>query len=265
VDDDLALRDDHGAVSVLTMNRPERLNAFNPQLAAAITGRLDELAADSDIRVVILTGSGSRAFCAGADLKDRRTHSVSSVEAHVTALTNRSAADFFVRLLNFSKPIICAVNGYAIGVGFQMQLCCDVILASTTAQFRLPQVALGIMPAYGGAPRLAQWVGRGKAAEIALSGRFVGALEAERIGLVASVHEPGELLTAALALATGMAKASPLSLAMTKESLRGALEDGPLRAASAADNYRFMALAMTGESTSRHQAWREGGSYQPKS
>ena len=263
MDDHLVLRSDHGAVAVLTMNRPERLNAFNPQLAGAITGRLDELAADPGIRVAILTGAGSRAFCAGADLKDRRTHSVSSVEAHVSALANRSAADFFVRLLAFPKPIICAVNGYAIGVGFQMQLCCDVILAATTARFRLPQVSLGIMPAYGGAPRLAQWVGRGKAAEIALSGRFVDAAEGERIGLVASVHEPDRLLGAALDLATEMAKASPLSLAMTKESLRGALEDGPLRAASAADNYRFMALAMTKEATSRHQAWREGGADRP--
>lgn len=159
-------------------------------------------------------------------------------------------------MLGFPKPLICAVNGYAIGIGFQMQLCCDIIVASSTARFQLPQVQLGIMPAYGGAPRLAQWVGRGKATEIALTGRFVDAAEAERIGLAAAVHPSAELMDRTMELAGQIAEASELSVALTKQSMHAAQEDGSLRMASAGDAYRFMNLAMTRESGARHEDWR---------
>lgn len=250
-------RDDHGRVAVLTMNRPERLNAFNATVAEQLVGHLGEIRTDEAVGAVVLTGAGRRAFCAGADLQDAATHAVDSVEEHLAELEVRSAARFFTALLEFPKPLICAVHGYAVGVGFQLQLCCDVIVAATTARFQLPQVRLGIMPAYGGAPRLAQWVGRGRAAEIALSGRFVEVDEAERIGLVAAVHPPEELLSQAVELGEAIAAASPLSLQLTKESLRGALEAGPLAAASATDTYRFMSLAMTRASLTRHEDWRE--------
>lgn len=254
------LRDDHGRVAVLTINRPDRLNAFNMDVADSITSHLTTLATDDEIGVVVLTGSGTRAFCAGADLQDSSTHAVESVEGHLAELDHNSASTYFTSLLRFRKPIICAVNGYAIGVGFQMQLCCDLIVASTNAQFQLPQVKLGIMPAYGGAPRLAQWVGRGKAAEIALSGRFVSAEEAERIGLASAVYAPEELMDRTIELGAEIATASVLSLSLTKDSMRAALEEGQLQMASTADNYRFMSLAMTQESGARHADWREKGS-----
>ena len=263
---DVVLRTDFGRAAVLTISRPERLNAYNGQVGGAITRHLERIAVDPAIGACILTGEGTKAFCAGADLKDSTTHSVSAVDTHLGDMLGLNSnceeptgAAYFEALLRFPKPLICAVNGYAIGIGFQMQLCCDIIVASRTATFKLPQVTLGIMPAYGGAPRLAQWVGRGKAAEIALSGRFVGAEEAEQIGLVTRTYEPGDLLAGAVELAQSVAENSPLSLALTKESMSNVLEDGAsLGSASVGDKYRFMALSQTTVSTTQHAAWRSG-------
>ncbi len=257
--DEQVPRHDRGRVAVLTIDRPERLNAFTPDVADEIVAHLARLAVDDTIGAVVLTGSGTRAFCAGADLKDPRTHAVDSVDDHLAGLAQRSAAQFFDALLQFPKALICAVQGHAVGVGFQLQLCCDVILAATTARFRLPQVSLGIMPAYGGAPRLAQWVGRGRAAEIALTGRVVTAEEAERIGLAAAVHPPEEVLERAVELGEAIAARSPHSVALTKESLRNALEDGSLAVSSTADAYRFTLLSMTEPSRQQHAGWRDEG------
>jgi len=260
---DAALRTDRGRVAILTINRPERLNAYNDDVACGLMAHFSDIAADPGIGACVLTGAGSKAFCAGADLKNEATHRVASMDEHLSGVAGigqdvvgATGTEFFEALLSFPKPLICAVNGYAIGIGFQLQLCCDLIVASTTARFKLPQVSLGIMPAYGGAPRLAQWVGRGKAAEIALTGRFVDAEEAERIGLVASLHAPDVVLDRAVEIAEAIAANLPQSLALIKESLANGLEDGQLHAASVGDIYRFMALSQTSAALGEHESWR---------
>lgn len=256
-------RTDHGRVAILTIDRPERLNAYIPAVGSQIMAHLAACQRDSDIGAVILTGAGDRAFCAGADLKEETTHTVTSMDGHLDGIAridsgagDPTGVEFFNTLLAFPKPLICAVNGYAIGIGFQLQFCCDIILASTNAKFRLPQVALGVMPAFGGTPRLAQWVGRGRAAEIALSGRYVGVEEAERIGLVTAVYSPEELRDRALEMADTIAQNSQHSLAMIKQSLINGLEQGQLETASSADIYRFTALSQTTYATTQHSAWR---------
>lgn len=253
----MCTRSDVGPVAVLTLDRVSKLNAYRAEMGDELCAHLASLREDGEMRACVLTGAGGRAFCAGADLGDPLTHSVNSVDAHLADLDHRSAAGVFSALLDFPKPLICAVNGYAIGIGFQMALCCDMIVASSGAQFRLPQATLGIMPAYGGGPRLAQWVGRGRAMEIAMTGRFVGAAEGERIGLVTRVFEPGGLPDGAIEIAASIAQHSELSLALVKESMYSVLEHGALATTSAADNYRFMVLSMTSAATQRHQSWRD--------
>lgn len=253
----LVKRSDSGRVAVLTMSRPEKLNAFNLDVADEIVAHLTQIGGEPDIGAVVLTGEGDRAFCAGTDLKDPNTHSVVSVDDHLRDLDHSSAADFFRALLAFRKPLIFAVKGWAIGIGFQLQLCGDAIICNPEARFRLPQVTLGVMPAYGGAPRLAQWVGRGRAHEIALSGRDVTGEEAYRIGLANHLCPTEEVLSRAIELGEQMAANSPLSVALTKESLAYALEEGQLRTSAAADNFRFMTLAETAVAIGRHGTWRE--------
>lgn len=252
----LVVRDDRGTVAVLTMNQPEKLNAFSLAVADEISAHLAAIADDPTVGACVLTGAGDRAFCAGTDLKDPGTHAVGDLDEHLRTLDHNSAADFFRNLLGFRKPLICAVRGWAIGIGFQLQLCSDAIICNPEARFRLPQVTLGVMPAYGGAPRLAQWVGRGRAHEIALSGRDVTGEEAYRIGLANHIHPTDEVLDRAVELGERMAANSELSMALTKESLAYALEEGQLRTAAASDNYRFMALTGTTVATGRHADWR---------
>src|SRR2546428_10561876 len=179
-----------GSVALLSFNRPERLNAWNPDLGAALLARLHEAELDDSVRAVVLTGVG-RAFSSGADLKNPKTHTVESPEQH---LANLKGSPEFDAAERYPKPIISAVNGYAIGIGCLVPLCCDFILAGQQAVFCLPQVSLGILPAYGGTLRLARFVGRGNALNIALTGRKVGADEALRLGMGGAGAPPDELV-----------------------------------------------------------------------
>ena len=153
-----------GAVAVLTLSRPEARNAWCEEFQTGLRERLPELEADPDIRAVILTGDDrGGAFSAGADLKNPRTHTMDSVAAFLKDLPNRRRAHPIPMLTDFAKPIIAAVNGYAVGIGCIVTYCCDMIVASERAEWRLPQSGLGIIPAQGGATRLARWVGKGLA------------------------------------------------------------------------------------------------------
>src|SRR5256712_177615 len=175
-----------GSVALLSFNRPERLNAWNPDLGAALLARLHEAELDDSVRAVVLTGVG-RAFSSGADLNNPKTHTVESPEQH---LANLKGSPVFDAVERYPKPIISAVNGYAIGIGCLVPLCCHFILAGQQAVFCLPQVSLGILPAYGGTLRLARFVGRGNALNIALTGRQGGADEALRMGMGVDVLPP---------------------------------------------------------------------------
>jgi enoyl-CoA hydratase/carnithine racemase len=249
--DDAVLIERHGAVALLAFNRPARLNAWSPDLGAALLQRLREAEADEKVRGVILTGVG-RAFSAGADLKNPRTHTVESPEQH---LENLRGNPVFDRVESYPKPIISAVNGYAIGIGCLVPLCCDFILAGEQAVFCLPQVSLGILPAYGGTLRLARFVGRGNALNIALTGRKVGAQDAFRMGLVVSVFPPAELVPEAIKTMQSIADMPVHAVRLARESLRLGYEGG-LAATAHADLYRFMALAQTSDRAERHEAWR---------
>lgn len=241
-----------GAVAVISLNRPERLNAWSPDLGAALLDRLREAAADASVRGVVLTGAG-RAFSAGADLKNPKTHTVESPEQHLAGLRGNPVFD---TVETYPKPIVSAVNGHAVGLGCLVPLCCDFILAGERALFCLPQVSLGILPAYGGTLRLARFVGRGNALNIALTGRHVGAEEALRMGLVVSVHAQETLIADAVKTMQEIADMPVHAVRLARESLRLGYEGG-LAATAHADLYRFMALAQTSDRAKRHDAWRE--------
>src|SRR5690242_10944025 len=245
-----------GAVAILTLSRPEARNAWCEEFQTGLRQRLPELEADPDIRCVILTGDDKGgAFSAGADLKNPRTHTMDSVAAFLEDLPNRRRAHPIPMLTDFAKPIIAAVNGYAVGIGCIVTYCCDLIVASERAEWRLPQVALGILPAQGGTVRLARWVGRGQAMKVAM-GFPLKADEAYRIGLAQWLVPHEELMAKAMEVAEHVAALPPLAARMAKEAVAFGM-DSTLREAANADLYRFMALELTEDKKEAHQAWRE--------
>jgi enoyl-CoA hydratase/carnithine racemase len=251
----VVLSERQGAVGIVTLNRPEALNAWGADISSELIAVFAEFEADRQIRAIILTGAG-RAFSAGANLKNPRTHAVESVGDHLWTIDPRGSAHFNA-VADCAKPIIAAVNGWALGIGFQITLCCDYILAAEAARFGLPQVGIGVLPAYGGALRLARIVGKNKAMEMAISSRPIDAAEAYRIGLVGKVYPQDELMPAALAQAEHIASLPPLAVRLAKESLNKGMDTGSMKEAAQADIYRFMALMQTEDRHEGHQAWRE--------
>ena len=212
---DLARED---GVAVLTVNRPEALNALSRDLLGELHGRLEELAAAQDVRVVVLTGSGERAFIAGADIKYMQGLDV--LEARRWGELGHACADL---LETMEKPTIAAVNGYALGGGCELALACDIRFGSTAATIGQPEINLGIIPGWGGSQRLARATGIGFAKELILTGRTVDAREAERRGLLNAVYEPAELMARTLEAARLIAAKSPVALAAAKEVCNRAL------------------------------------------
>jgi len=208
-----------GAVALVTVNRPDALNALDLEHALALRDRLEELAADEAVRAVVVTGAGEKAFVAGADIKYMQALDVLGARRW-SELGHRIGA----LLETMPKPTVAAVNGYALGGGCELALACDVRLASTRAKLGQPEVNLGVFPGWGGSVRLARATSLGFAKELIFSGRMVDADEALRRGLVNSVHEPDELLPQALALAEAFAAKSPLALAHAKEAANLALQ-----------------------------------------
>ena len=246
----------NGAVAILTLSRPEARNAWCEEFQTGLRQRLPELEADPDIRCVILTGDDrGGAFSAGADLKNPRTHTMDSVAAFIEDLPNRRRAHPMPMLTDFAKPIIAAVNGYAVGIGCIVTYCCDLIVASERAEWRLPQSGLGIIPAQGGATRLARWVGKGLAMRAAF-GFPLKAEEAYRIGLAQWLVPHDALMARAMEVAEHIASLPPLAARLTKESLNRGI-DVPLADAVLGDLYRFAMLEMTEDKQEAHQAWRE--------
>jgi enoyl-CoA hydratase len=205
-------------VAVLTVNRPDALNAFDVETLTALRDELRELGQDESVRVVVLTGAGDRAFAAGADIK------------YMSALGVEEAKEWGAlghevgRLLETTpKPTIAAINGFALGGGCEVALACDFRYASSAAKLGQPEVNLGIIPGWGGTQRLARVVGLGVAKELVLTGRMLDADEALRVGLVSAVYEPGELLEKTLETARSLAAKGPLALAAAKTAVNRAL------------------------------------------
>jgi enoyl-CoA hydratase/carnithine racemase len=248
--------DKRDQMGIVTLSRPEARNAWGPDFTEGIAEYFAMMEDDDDIRCAVLTGDDAGgAFSAGANLKDAQTHTLSSAAAFIKTLPKRRDRQFEV-LSHFPKPLIGAVNGYAIGVGCIVTFCCDLLVASERAEWRLPQVALGILPAYGGAVRLARWVGKGHAMRLAL-GFPLQADEAYRIGLVQWLVPHIELQAKTMEIAGHIAALPPLAAQLTKESLQRGLDIPNLSDASLVDLYRFMALESTEDKDEGHAAWRE--------
>jgi enoyl-CoA hydratase len=209
----LLAREDDG-IAVITVNRPDKLNALNAGTIAQLDDAVREVRADDGVRAVILTGSGEKAFVAGADIAElSRMGPIDGVQV------SRDGQDTFRMLERLPKPVIAAVNGFALGGGLELAMACHVRLASSKAKFGLPEVKLGIIPGYGGTVRLPRLVGRGSALELMLTGDMIDAAEAFRIGLVNRVEEPDALLDAARSMAKKMAANGPVAIALALEAV----------------------------------------------
>lgn len=205
-----------GRVALITINRPDKLNALNIKTREELANALDELRADSEIRVVVLTGAGEKAFVAGADINEF---------AGRTAVQQRSvmkARNIFVTAEDFPKPLIAMINGFCLGGGCELALSCDIRIAGEKARFGQPEINLGIIPGGGGTQRLTRLVGEGKAMQMILSGEMIDAQEAHRLGLVNEVHPVADLEAKTFELANKIAEKSPVALAMAKTAVKAA-------------------------------------------
>ena len=201
-------------IGILTVNRPEALNALNSQVLSDLDAALDMVESDSEIYVVILTGAG-RSFVAGADIGEM---------VNFSAIDGKKfgvhGGQVFLKLENLSKPVIAAVNGFALGGGCELAMACDIRLASEKAKFGQPEVGLGITPGFGGTQRLPRIVGISKAMELILTGKTIGAAEAKAIGLVSEVYPPEELMDKAMEMAKAICANAPIAVAESKRCIR---------------------------------------------
>lgn len=214
-----------GHVAWVTLNRPEARNALSRVLNVELAKVAKELAEDAEVRVVVLTGAGDKAFCAGADLKERKGVTAEETGPYVDAISGAINAWAAMPL-----PTICALNGYAFGGGVELALACDFRIAVDSAVFALTEVRLGIMPGAGGTQRLPRLVGVARAKELIMLGRRITAERAEAIGLVNRVVPSGDLQVAVEAMLTELTGCAPISVAKAKEAVeRGVdvpLEEG---------------------------------------
>lgn len=212
-------------ITTLTINRPQVLNALNSEVLHELGWALEELDVDVTVKAVILTGAGEKAFVAGADIKEMVE--ISSYEAHKFA----SKGQQIMQLINrMRKPVIAAVNGYALGGGLELALACDFIYASERAKFGLPEVGLGVIPGFGGTQNLARLIGPNKACELVFSGRIISATKALSWGIVNEVFAPEELMAKTLETAREISSKGPLGVAYAKDAILNGLsmakEDG---------------------------------------
>ena len=203
-----------GAVAILTINRPEALNALNSQVLSDLDEAITKVEASDNIHAVVLTGAG-RSFVAGADIGEMK--GFSAVDGKKFGV---HGGGVFLRLENLSKPVIAAVNGFALGGGCELSMACDIRLASEKAKFGQPEVGLGITPGFGGTQRLPRIVGISKAMELILTAKVINAAEAERIGLVSAVYPPEELMGKAMELANAICANAPIAVAESKRCIR---------------------------------------------
>ncbi|NHN76048.1 enoyl-CoA hydratase [Azotobacter chroococcum] len=211
------LLDMHGKVALITLNRPQALNALSPQLTAELSALLDALEADDGVAALVLTGS-EKAFAAGADIKAMKDWS------YMEVYTSDFITASWERLASFRKPSIAAVAGYALGGGCELAMMCDFIIAADSAKFGQPEITLGTIPGAGGTQRLTRFIGKAKAMDMVLTGRLMDAQEAERCGLVSRLVPADKLIEEALAAATKIAQMSAPIAMMAKESVNRAFE-----------------------------------------
>lgn len=205
-----------GKTGLVTFNRPQALNALNEALIAELNAALEDFETNPEIGCTVITGS-EKAFAAGADVKEMAEKTY--IEAYLARFL-----DGWTRIADTRKPVIAAVSGFCLGGGLELAMMCDLIIASETARFALPEITLGIMPGAGGTQRLPRFIGKAKAMDLILTGRMMDAAEAERAGLVSRVVAPDKLLAEALAAADKIASYSQPIVMMAKETVNRAQE-----------------------------------------
>ena len=219
MDEKVLLTEERDGIAILTLNRAEVMNSFNFALLHALKEQIEALKFNTNIRVVIITGSGQKAFCAGADLKERTTYSESQVKTFIFTIRN-----LFTSIEDLNKPVIAAINGVALGGGTELALACDIRIASMNALMGLTETRLAIIPGAGGTQRLPRLIGRGKAKELIFTGRRVDAQEALQVGLVNQICEPEYLLDECLKMAAMICEAGPIAVEQAKYAINYGLE-----------------------------------------
>jgi enoyl-CoA hydratase/carnithine racemase len=240
-----------GRVATVTLDRPEALNAISTELAVELAEAVEPLATDPGVRAMVLTGAGERAFCAGADLKQR-----AGFDDHAWFVQREAFRRGFAAVRRCPLPTVAAVSGFALGGGTELALACDLVVAAGDATFGLPEVRLGLVPAGGGTQLLVRRVGRSAARDLVLTGRRVGAEEARRLGLADRVVPRGEVLAAATALAAEIAANAPTAVRMAKWALEvGA--DLSLEAAMEVEDQAWRRAVLSDDRREGIAAWAE--------
>lgn len=220
-----------GAIAYITLNRPKVLNALNKAVFAELKAAFENAGDDAEVRSVILTGAGDKAFAAGADIAEMSSYTASQAEE-----ATRRAQAVTELIENLGKPVIAAVNGFALGGGCELAMACTIRIAAETAKFGQPEVKLGIMPGAGGTQRLPRLVGKGRALQLILSGEIISAQEAYRIGLVNEVVPSVDLISRAEAVLNQINSNAPLgvkfSIDAVNKGLDGSVSEGLLIEAS---------------------------------
>ena len=231
-------------VATITLNRPEALNACNTEQLQALLQHLLELGVEQEIRAIILTGAGNRAFSAGADIEEMRAKT--PAEALEFSRLGQAVCD---AIEDTPQPVIAAINGYALGGGSELALACDIRIAADNAQFGQPEVVLGILPGWGATQRLPRVVGAGLAKDLILTGRRIKAEEALRIGLVSAVYPQEQLLDEARKLATQIAGNGPIGVRFAKDAMNQAFDVN----IEAGLSYEASVFAVTFSTTDQHE------------
>jgi enoyl-CoA hydratase len=240
----LSFEPDANGLAVVTVNRPEKLNALNQAVISELGEAFRIAREDASVKALILTGAGEKAFIAGADIAE-----LADMDAIEAERLSRRGQDVFRTLETMRKPSVAAINGYALGGGLELAMCCTIRIASPNAKLGQPEVKLGIVPGYGATQRLPRLIGRGRALELLLSGEPIDATEAHRIGLVNALAPQTELIAAAKLWAGKTAANGPLAVALTMESVDTGL-DGGLQAGL---NFESMAFGLTASSEDRRE------------
>ena len=217
-DSNVIVKKDKG-VALVTLNRPEVMNAFNFALLRALKKEISALGAQKDIRVIIITGAGDKAFSAGADLKEREGMNEDQVREFIFTIR-----DLFTSIESLSKPVIAAINGFALAGGTELALASDIRIASTNASMGLTETRLAIIPGAGGTQRLPRLIGRGKAKELIFTGRRIGAEEALQIGLVNKICAPEDLLNECFNMAAMICETGPIAIQQAKFAINKGIE-----------------------------------------
>jgi enoyl-CoA hydratase len=242
-------RDD--AVAVVTFNRPKVLNALNTQTLSELSSAMEAFKADAGVRAIILTGSGEKSFVAGADINELAVQTPIEGKEHA-----RRGQQIFDAIENLGKPVIAAINGFALGGGCELAMACTIRLAADTARFGQPEINLGIIPGYAGSQRLPRLVGKGVALEILLTGDMVSAQRAYEIGLVNRVVPAAELLAEAKKLAHTLASKAPIAVRYIIEAVNQGL-DAPFPVGEFLETSLFGAIASSADMKEGTKAFLE--------